>query len=119
MLYFMRASQAAVAFERRANWLYSDATAHNPDSLENGASHDRALMMYGRIETDLIAPSGRANFQGAQELPEHWGRAQPRDRYIPRWLDEVQAGIKELESCSFSAARSPSMPTRSGPPLHG
>src|SRR5580704_9894455 len=115
----MRASQAAVAFERRAHWLYSDATAHNPDSLENGASHDRALMMYGRIETDLASPRAGARTFKAQELPEHWGRAQPKDRYIPRWLDEVQAGIKELESCSLSAARSPSMPTRSGPPLHG
>jgi hypothetical protein len=44
-----------------------------------------------------IAPSWRAKFQGAQELLEHWAEHSPKGRYIPRWLDEVQAEIIALE----------------------
>jgi hypothetical protein len=58
-------------------------------------------------------------FQCAQGLLGHWAEHSPKGRYIPRWLDEVQAEFKALESRGFSAARSPSMPTRSGPPLRG
>jgi non-specific serine/threonine protein kinase/serine/threonine-protein kinase len=97
VLYLMHSPQGAMVFERRANALYTDATARDPDSLENGVSHARALMMYGRIETDLHRPElARENFQRAQGLLGHWAEHSPRDRYIRHSLDEVRAEIKAL-----------------------
>jgi eukaryotic-like serine/threonine-protein kinase len=97
VLYLMHSPRAAMGFERRADSLYSDATARDPESIENGLDYARALMMYGRIETDLHRPDlARENFRRAQDLLEHWGEHSPKDRYILRSLDEVRAEIKAL-----------------------
>ncbi len=97
VLYLMHSPQAAMVFERRANALYTDATARDPDSLENGVSHARALMMYGRIETDLHRPErARENLQRAQGFLEHWAKHSLKDRYILHSLAEVRAEIKAL-----------------------
>jgi eukaryotic-like serine/threonine-protein kinase len=97
VLYLMHSPQAAMVFERRANSLYTDASARDPESLENGVSHARALMMYGRIEADLHRPElARENFQRAQGSLEHWAEHSPKDRYIRHSRDEVRAEIKAL-----------------------
>jgi eukaryotic-like serine/threonine-protein kinase len=97
VLYLMHSPRAAIVFERRADSLYSDATARDPESIENGVDYARALMMYGRIETDLRRPElARENFQRAQGLLEHWAQHSPKNRYIRHSMDEVQAEIRAL-----------------------
>jgi eukaryotic-like serine/threonine-protein kinase len=97
VLYLMHSPRAAMVFERRADSLYSDATARDPESIENGVDYARALMMYGRIETDLRRPElARQNFQRAQGLLEHWAQHSPKNRYIRHSMDEVQAEIRAL-----------------------
>lgn len=97
VLYLMHSPRAAMGFERRADSLYRDATARDPESIENGVDYARALMMYGRIETDLHRPElARENFQRAQGLLERCGEHNPKSRYILHSLDEVRAEIKAL-----------------------
>lgn len=96
-LYLMHSPREALAFERRADSMYRDVAAHDPDSLSNAVDHAVSLTYAGRAEADLHHPElARKDLEQARKILEQLVAVSPKHRYFLNTLDETRAAIKAL-----------------------
>jgi serine/threonine protein kinase len=96
-LYLMHSPRQALLFERRADSMYSDLAAHDPDSLASRIDHAESLIYAGRSEARLHQPElARKDLEQARKILEELTNASPHYQYFRNTLDEAQAAIQAL-----------------------
>ncbi len=104
-LYLMHKPQQALLFERRADAMYREVAAHEPDSESNGVDHSVSLIYAGRTEADLRHPEqARKDFEQAQTVMTQLVVRSPRHQYFRNTLDEAQSALKALPNDSAPLA---------------
>jgi non-specific serine/threonine protein kinase/serine/threonine-protein kinase len=97
VLYLMHSPREALLFEKRADTMYRDVAAHEPDSESNGVDHSVSLIYAGRIEAGLHRPEqARKDLEQAQQIMEQLVARSPKHQYFRDTLAEAQAGLKAL-----------------------
>ena len=82
-LYLMHKPQQALLFERRADTMYHDVAAHEPDSQANGVDHAESLIYAGRAEADLHRPGqARKDLEQAKQVMEQLVTRSPKHQYF-------------------------------------
>jgi serine/threonine protein kinase len=97
VLYLMHSPRQALLFERRADSMYSDLAAHDPDSLASRIDHAESLIYVGRSEARLHQPElARKDLEQARKILEGLTAASPHYQYFRNTLTEAQAAIQAL-----------------------
>lgn len=105
VLYLMHEPREALLFERRADAMYHDVAAHEPDSQANGVDHAESLIYAGRAEADLHRPGqARKDLEQAKQVMEQLVTRSPKHKYFRDTLDEATAALKALPNDTASIA---------------